>query len=129
MEFVVGSVVAAALLIFVSKVPLAIAMSKAEGGYDNNNPRSQQAQLTGFGARAKAAHENTIEAFPVFAAGAILALWSNADVATMQMWCSIFIVCRLAYIALYLMDKGTFRSLVWMVATLSSYALMVQPLL
>lgn len=124
-----GSVIAAALLIFISKMPLAFAQARAVGGYDNSNPRGQQASLEGFGARAKAAHENTIEAFPVFAAGALLALWSDADVATMQMWCSIFLVSRVVYIALYLMDKGTLRSLVWFVGLVASYALMAQPLL
>ena len=40
-----------ALLIYVARMPVAKAM-KEQGGYDNHLPRQQQAQLTGFGARA-----------------------------------------------------------------------------
>ena len=40
-----------ALLIFVARMPVGKAM-KEQGGYDNHLPRHQQAQLTGFGARA-----------------------------------------------------------------------------
>lgn len=50
--------------------PVARAMAEEGGGrYDNHHPRAQQARLTGFGARALAAHLNSIEAFPLFAAG------------------------------------------------------------
>lgn len=51
-----------ALLIFVARMPVAKAM-KEQGGYNNHLPRQQQAQLTGFGARALAAHQNSFEAF------------------------------------------------------------------
>lgn len=50
----------AMVLPIVAKIPVAIAMNNA-GGYDNNHPRAQQAKLTGFGARALAAHQNAFE--------------------------------------------------------------------
>ena len=56
----------AMLLPFLAKAPLAAAMQKA-GGYDNNNPRAQQAALTGFGQRANAAHYNSFEALLIYA--------------------------------------------------------------
>ena len=62
-----------ALLIYLAKAPVAKAMSEEGGGYDNRNPRAQQARLTGFGARAVAAHQNSIEIFPLFAAGVLVA--------------------------------------------------------
>ena len=54
-----------ALLPYFSKIPVAIAMHR-NGGYDNRHPRQQQAQLTGFGARALAAHQNAFEALIIF---------------------------------------------------------------
>ena len=48
-------------------------MFKHGGGrYDNQTP-SQQAELDGWGARARAAHYNTLEAFPIFATGFLAA--------------------------------------------------------
>ena len=61
-------------MILVTKAPVALAQSKEGRGYDNRNPRVQQSRLTGFGARALAAHQNMIEAFPVFAAGVLVVL-------------------------------------------------------
>lgn len=61
-----------ALLIYVARIPVATAMNE-QGGYDNHLPRQQQAQLTGFGARAMAAHQNGFEAFILFAVGVLMA--------------------------------------------------------
>ena len=55
----------AMLLPYLAKGPVAWAMAKA-GGYDNHHPRSQQAQLTGFGARALAGHQNAFESLLIF---------------------------------------------------------------
>ena len=59
-----------ALLIYVAKIPVAKAMNE-QGGYDNHLPRQQQAQLTGFGARALAAHQNCFEAFIIVCGGGV----------------------------------------------------------
>ena len=64
MNIAVICIILAGALIYVSKIPVAIAMAKLDGRYDNHHPRAQQARLTGFGARALAAHQNAIEAFP-----------------------------------------------------------------
>ncbi len=45
--------------------PVAFAMNKLDG-YDNKHPREQQSKLTGFGARALAAHQNCFESLPAF---------------------------------------------------------------
>jgi uncharacterized MAPEG superfamily protein len=61
-----------ALLIYVARMPVGKAM-KEQGGYNNHLPRQQQTQLTGYGARALAAHQNSIEAFILFAVGVLMA--------------------------------------------------------
>lgn len=125
MTIAVGSVIFAALMIMFSKIPVGIAQGRSEGGYDNNNPRDQQAQLSGFGQRALAAHQNTIEAFPLFAAGVVLALWAEAPMETVNMLCIAFAVSRVAYVICYLLDIATVRSLIWFVGFVSSLWLMV----
>ncbi len=125
MTIAIASVICAALLIMISKAPLAIAQGRAKGGYDNNNPRDQQNSLEGFGKRALAAHQNSIEAFPLFAAGVGFALLAQAPMETVNMLCLAFVAARFAYIACYLMDLATLRSVVWGVGFISSIWLMV----
>jgi len=117
-----------AFMILVTKAPVALAQSKEGRGYDNRNPRLQQTRLTGFGARALAAHQNMIEAFPLFAAGLLLALVAGEQ----GMWVGIlsvaFVVARVAYSICYWVDIHMLRSLSWGVGFGASIALMALPL-
>lgn len=128
MEFIVGSIIFAAAMIMITKMPLAAAMRRLEGGYDNALPRAQLNQLSGFGVRARGAHENSIEAFPVFAAGAIIALWHGGDLQLAETLCAVFIVARIVYVACYLLDWDKLRSISWTAGYGVSLALMAQPL-
>lgn len=110
-------------LLYLSKLPVAAAQSKLPGGYDNANPRDQQATLTGWGKRALAAHYNTIESFSGFAAGVILAHLLEADSATVELLCAIFIVARIAFIVLYIKDYPRLRSAAWGVGFLTTLSL------
>lgn len=103
----------AILLPIITKIPLAIAQGKE--GYDNQNPRVQQARLTGFGARAKASHENAFEALIMFAPG-VLALIGMAGVThTAIHYAMGWIVARIAYHICYLVNLDKIRSLFWFV--------------
>ena len=92
-------------------------------GYDNRDGRAWLARQTGFLARANAAQANSFEAFPFFACGAILCLVSGVDRATLDTLCILFVGARIAYIACYVADKATLRSLVWAVGWLTTIAL------
>ncbi|MGB0514230.1 MAG: MAPEG family protein [Wenzhouxiangellaceae bacterium] len=113
-----------ALLILITRIPVAMAM-REEGGYDNRHPRDQQSRLTGFGARALAAHKNMIEAFPLFAAGLLIALWSGADGPWTSLLAVVFVLARVVYTILYLADFPTLRSMVWTAGYAASVGLMV----
>jgi uncharacterized MAPEG superfamily protein len=106
----------------ISKVPLALAMSKA-GGYDNRNPREQQKSLSGFGARAKAAHENCFEALIMFTPGALLVLVTNNTGQLAEYFAIAFVVSRFFYLVAYYVDKHLFRSACWGIGFISSLAL------
>ena len=114
------------LITYISKIPLARAMAQEPGGYDNRFPRDQQAQLTGWGRRALAAHQNHFEAFPYFAAAVIIAHLTQAN----PKWCSIlalsFVSTRILYNIFYIANWDKLRSTVWLLgwgATLGLFLL------
>jgi uncharacterized MAPEG superfamily protein len=115
----------ALLLPFIAKLPVAIAMNKLDG-YNNNHPRSQQAKLTGFGARALAAHQNAFESVIIFAPAVLLAIATNHTGEFIQQLAIAHIVARVIYNALYLYNKSTVRSLVWAVGILCSFTIIWQ---
>jgi uncharacterized MAPEG superfamily protein len=97
-------------------------------GYDNRDPRAWLAKQTGFRARANAAQSNSFEAFPFFAMGVALAAFTQADASLINTLALVFVASRLAYIACYLADKASARSLFWAVgygATIWLYVLAV----
>ena len=90
------------------------AISKwGDKSYDNHNPRAWLANQEGFRARANAAQQNCLEAFPFFAIGVILASLGGADGNLMESLSWIYIAVRVAFIACYLLDKVALRSLFW----------------
>lgn len=103
------------LLPYLSKAPLGWAMQKTAGGYNNNYPREQIASLHGFGARAAAAHQNSFEALIVFSTAALTAIATNHVTPMVQYLAIVFVISRVVYHALYLMNMATLRSLIWTV--------------
>lgn len=84
--------------------------------YDNADVRAWQARLVGLPARANAAHLNSLEAFPLFAAAVLAGLLAGADPQRLAMWSLAFIGLRVLYGIVYLLDIATLRSLVWFAA-------------
>ena len=115
----------ALLLPILAKAPVAFAMSKL-GGYNNNHPREQQQKLTGFGARALAAHQNAFESLILFTPAIILAIATNNTEMSVCMLAIIHVLSRVLYNLFYLVDWHLLRSIVWAIATLASYAIVAQ---
>lgn len=93
--------------------------------YDNRDPRAWMATQTGYRARANAAQANSLEAFPFFAAGVLLALMAGVDEASIDVACLVFIAARLAYILAYVGDRPSWRSLLWLIGYANVVALFV----
>jgi uncharacterized MAPEG superfamily protein len=105
---------------------ICVGIAKAgKRSYDNHNPRQWLAQQTGYRARANAAQANCFEAFPLFAAGILLALYAEVPSEQVDLYAGIFIAARVAYIAFYLSDQDKLRSLAWLVGVGCSVALLV----
>ena len=115
-------VLAAGLLPFV-----AVTIAKWDKSYQRGNvsPREWEAKLQGMQARAHAAHLNSFEAFPLFAAGVIIASLCRAPQPTIDGIAVAFVVTRLVYIGCYLGNLAPLRSLVWMVGMALNMAVFV----
>ncbi|QXZ10649.1 MAPEG family protein [Comamonas sp. Y33R10-2] len=94
----------------------------SDGGFDNNNPRLWLANLQGWQARAHAAQLNSFEALPLFIAGVLVAQHHNANQYVVNALAASFIVMRIGYIWMYLIDFASFRSVLWALGLVSCIA-------
>lgn len=116
------------VLIYLPRVIVIRAQMQQPGGLDNHNPRDQQARLTGVGRRANAAHQNMLEAFPIFAAGILASMYARVELRVVVGLGAAFVVLRLIYVGLYLADLAWPRTSVWLLALSCSGGLLLAPL-
>lgn len=90
-----------------------VILAKAAPGYDNRAPRQFLANATGWRKRADWAQQNSFEALAAFAAAAIIAHLVVGPSARADALAIGFIAFRLLHGLLYILDKGTLRSLAW----------------
>jgi uncharacterized MAPEG superfamily protein len=117
------SLLVAVVLIYLPRGVVAREQSKQPEGYDNAVPRAQVAKLSGLGRRAQGAHENSFEAFTLFAPAVLACAARHVDGGTTAALCLAFVALRLLYIGLYLGDKPSARSPVWGLGFLTTLAL------
>ena len=98
-------------------------------GYDNASPRTWEAGLSGWRARASAAHRNHYEAFGPFAAAVLVAQVAHGPQGLVDGLAGGFILARVAYTAAYINDRPSVRSLLWGIALLCEILLFCSPLL
>jgi uncharacterized MAPEG superfamily protein len=101
------------LLLYLPKAVLVVAMARAPGGYDNRNPRDQQAKLEGWGRRAVAAQANGFESFAPFAAGVLVAHASSANPRATSILAIVHVAARTLYPGLYIANVHQLRTVVW----------------
>jgi uncharacterized MAPEG superfamily protein len=89
---------------------------RAQGGYDNGNPREWLQRQSEGSARANAAQANSFEALPFFIGAVLIAHQLGADQALLDMLAVAYIALRVAYIAAYLANQASLRSLLWLAA-------------
>jgi uncharacterized MAPEG superfamily protein len=125
MQTILICLLIAVILPYAAKIPLAMAMTKL-GRYDNNHPRAQQAQLSGYGARALAGHQNAFESLLIFGIAVLTALVTNNVTDLVALLAIVHVVARLIYHLLYLLNYGTMRSLSWFVGIGASIGIFCQ---
>ncbi len=106
-----------------------IAPAKLRGvrEFDNANPRDPGFYKPGFRARSQGAHLNGYEAFPFFAAAVILSEMRLVPQGVVNTLSVGFILIRIVYVALYLADRPTARSVVWSLGFLCNLAIFFAP--
>ncbi len=129
MDISIWCVFAAFLLIYLTRLPVVVASRRQEGYLEIGNPREQQARLKGFGSRAQAAHQNTLEAFAPFAVAVGVAHYGNADPGIRDALALVFVAARVLYVGAYLADQNPWRTVIWTAGIGCVIGLFLSPLL
>ncbi len=109
-------------------MPIAIvSYAKAGSAGDNHDPRGGIDQLAAPRRRAYFAHLNAYENFPFFAAAVIIAVTLGAPLHIVNALAVAYIVLRIAHVVLYVGDRPSARSFVFLVAYLVNIAIFVLP--
>jgi uncharacterized MAPEG superfamily protein len=116
------------LLVHLPRFLAAAGMMKADGHYNNNDPRGQQAATTGWPRRALNAHYNTIENFPPFAIAVVVANLGKASPTAIAVCSILFVVVRSLYIVVYIADLASVRTVLWTMGLCCTFALFLLPL-
>jgi len=99
--------------------------AKASKDFDNAKPREYMERLDGARKRAHWAVQNGYETFPLFIAAVLLAERAGVVQSTVNVLAVVFVISRLVYGTLYVCDKATPRSLVWVVSMVCVVSLFV----
>lgn len=97
---------------------------RAQGGYDNDDPRGWLARRTDWHARANAAQANSFEALPLFIGAVIIAHQLGASQTTLDILAVLFVTLRIIYIAMYVAGLPAVRSAVWAAALIVNVAIL-----
>lgn len=113
----------AVLLPYLAKLPLDYALRR-DGLFSNSYPREQQMKGRGLAARAYGAHQNAFEALLVFGIAVLAAIASNHITPVIEKLAIAFIVIRVLYHILYLMNHATLRSAIWFLGLVSCLSIL-----
>ncbi len=100
--------------------------AKASKDFDNARPRDYMARLDGARQRAHWAVQNGYETYPLYVAAVLLAERAAVVQSTVNLLAAGYIACRLVYGLMYVMDKATPRSLVWIMSMICIVMLFVK---
>jgi uncharacterized MAPEG superfamily protein len=117
------SIAAAAVLIYLPF--LVVAYERFRMGYDSSAPRAMFDKLPPYAQRATWAHQNSLEAFMIFAAAALMAYVTGVNSSYSAYAAIAFIVARLLYSIFYILNIPLMRSLMFAIGSLSSGTLIV----
>ena len=120
-------IAAAAVLIYLPF--LVVGYARTSVGYDTAAPRAMFDKLPPYGQRATWAHQNSFEAFMIFAAASLMAYVTGVN-SSLAAWAAIaHLVARLLYSVFYILNVPLARSLMFAIGSLSSGTLIVLSLL
>ena len=108
---------------------LTVAPVKALGHrtFDNANPRDPAFYKPGIASRALGAHINGIETFPFFAVAVLFAEFRAQSQFLVDVLAVGFVLVRLVFVAAYLTNWPTTRTLLWNLGFLINAAIFFMP--
>jgi len=116
-------------MVLLTYLVLAPAKLAGRDDFDNAYPRDPTFYTKGPRARALGAHQNGLEAFPLFAAAVLLAELRGVPQHTVDGLALAFLGARIAYAVCYLGDRPTLRSMIWALAFVCNLAIFLLPVL
>jgi uncharacterized MAPEG superfamily protein len=124
MTIAIWCLLAAALLPVVTA-----GIAKATGGaYDNGDPRGRAQSYQGMAKRAHAAHLNGFESFPLFAAAVLIAEMKGGPRGMVDILALAHVGLRMGYVAAYVFDRPSLRSVLWFLALACTIGVFISPL-
>jgi uncharacterized MAPEG superfamily protein len=97
--------------------------------FDNSRPRDAAFYADPIRARALAAHQNGIEAFPFFAVAVLLAEFRLGPQKLIDELAVLFLIVRVAYVFTYIGNRPTLRSILWSLGFAINVAIFFMPLI
>ena len=88
--------------------------------YDNESPRDHLSSLLGKAKNAYNAEQNCYETFPAFAAAVIIAHQIGNDQFMINMLCVVFLLTRILHGYFYITNKGSLRSIVFVLGLITN---------
>ncbi|MEO7095499.1 MAG: MAPEG family protein [Polyangiales bacterium] len=123
MDIPLACVALAMLLIYLPRFAVMKAQARDPAGFDNKDPREQQARLDREGKRALGAHNNAFEAFAPFAAAVLGCEVRHTNARLTMIFAIVHVGARLIYPWLYIKGVDKARSGVWMIGFAATIAL------
>ncbi|ARV58453.1 MAPEG family protein [Nostocales cyanobacterium HT-58-2] len=117
------SIAAASILIYLPF--LVVAYARVRTGYDISAPRAMFDKLPPYGQRAYWAHQNSFEAFMIFATAALMAYVTGVHSPLAVGVVIAFLMARLLYSIFYILNIPVLRSLMFGIGSLGSATLIV----
>lgn len=108
---------------------LVVAYARVRVGYDMANPRAMFDKLPPYAQRAAWAHQNSLEAFMIFAAAALMAYVTGLDSTLAAGAAVAFVIARLLYSVFYIVNIPLARSFMFGIGTICSGTLIILSLL
>ena len=105
---------------------LVVAYARLQIGYSKevmSAPRAALDKLPDYGKRATWAHQNALEAFPIFAVAALMAYVTH-QTSELAGWAAIvWVVARFLFPVFYILNVPVLRSLMFAIGSLCSFTL------
>lgn len=108
---------------------LLVAYGRLQAGYEMSAPRAMFDKLPPFAQRATWAHQNSFEAFMLFAAAALCAYVTGQDSQLAATSAIIFVCARLLYSVFYILNISLARSLMFAIGSICISILFILSLL